>query len=54
MKCKKHPKYKGIRQPTAKCNQCWAIFGKKSCKHERCATDPMGADWCQTCGLVIF
>ena len=26
MICKKHPKYKAIRKPIAKCLDCWNIF----------------------------
>jgi hypothetical protein len=27
--CKKHPKYKAIRQPTSKCAECWQIWQTK-------------------------
>lgn len=26
MKCKKHPKYKGIHKPRVACEMCWVIF----------------------------
>ena len=26
MKCKKHPKYKAIRKPSSKCDDCWFIY----------------------------
>lgn len=26
LKCKKHPKYKGLRKPTSGCETCWAIY----------------------------
>jgi len=29
MKCKVHPRYKAIRQPTSKCPTCWKIFLNK-------------------------
>ncbi|KKM91217.1 hypothetical protein LCGC14_1230800 [marine sediment metagenome] len=25
MKCKKHPRYKGIREPRTECLDCWKI-----------------------------
>ena len=28
-KCKKHPRYKAIRKPTADCSQCRRIWGAK-------------------------
>lgn len=28
--CKRHPRYKAIRKPTADCLQCWAEY---ACKH---------------------
>lgn len=26
MKCKKHPKYKGIYPPRVKCDECWRVY----------------------------
>ena len=29
MKCKKHPKYKGIYPPRVNCKQCWKIYNER-------------------------
>lgn len=29
MKCKKHPKYKAVRKPTADCEACRKIYNEK-------------------------